>query len=93
MTDLGNASLYEDDDDEPSASSHDEEGTDIDDDVKSDRGGRKFFKSSSNRRIKREYKLVNNMTATVHKGSKITLKSSKPRKRKHTSLFEDGECS
>ncbi|EAT41604.1 AAEL006765-PA [Aedes aegypti] len=91
MTNLAEDSFYEDD------ASSIGDGTDIDDDddddAKSDfgGGGRKFFKSSSNRRIKREYKLANNMTATVQKGGKIALKGSKPRKRRHLSMFEDGE--
>lgn len=89
MTNLADDSFYEDD------ASSIGDGTDLDDDddddAKSDfgGGGRKFFKSSSNRRIKREYKLANNMTATVHKGGKIALKGSKPRKRRHLSMFED----
>nr|XP_019548585.2 N-acetyltransferase eco [Aedes albopictus] len=90
MTDL-TGELYNDDDSEDQET--DVEDDDGADDAKSDGGGggggRKFFKSSSNRRIKREYKVVNNVTATVRKGGKLALKSDKPRKRKHPSMFED----
>ncbi|XP_062560241.1 N-acetyltransferase eco isoform X2 [Armigeres subalbatus] len=91
MSNLANASLYNDDAHDGGTTDHDNEDENFD--AKSEGGrsesGRKFFKSSSNRRIKREYKLVHNVTATVHKGGKVSLNKSKERKRKHVSLFDD----
>lgn len=91
MSNLADTSLYDDDANDGGTTDHDNEDENFD--AKSEGGrsesGRKFFKSSANRRIKREYKLVHNVTATVHTGGKVSLNKNKERKRKHVSLFED----
>lgn len=65
------------------------EESENDDDAKSEGTARKFFKSSSSRRIKREYKVINNVSATVRKGGKISLNQVKPKKRKYKSMFDE----
>ncbi|XP_055628317.1 N-acetyltransferase eco [Toxorhynchites rutilus septentrionalis] len=101
LVDLSNTSLYHDD----SSDGESDDGRDgslandlllnaeseasENDDAKSEGGARKFFKSSSSKRIKREYKVVNNVCATVRKGGKIQLNQSKLKKRKYKSMFEE----
>lgn len=93
MSNLTNASLYGGEDVSDNGDRTDNDDHDDNCDAKSEGGrsesGRKFFKSSSNRRIKREYKVVNNVTATVHKGGRVSLDKIKQRKRRRPSLFED----
>ncbi|XP_065079477.1 N-acetyltransferase eco [Ochlerotatus camptorhynchus] len=96
LVDLANGTRYEDDRESEESASEEEPGGSFeeandshDDEAKPEVGGRKFFKSSSSRRIKREYKVVNNVLATVRKGGQISLKPTKQKKRKYRSLFEE----
>ncbi|XP_058459609.1 N-acetyltransferase eco [Malaya genurostris] len=93
MTDLSSISVFsndagsdrsdEDQDDDEQTQQYDS------DDAKSEGGIRKFFKANSRRRVRREYKIVNNVSATVRKGGKISLKQNKEKKRKYQSLFDE----
>ncbi|XP_055528320.1 N-acetyltransferase eco [Wyeomyia smithii] len=101
MTDLADCSLYSDERNECARSEKyaDEEeddsldGRDDNDDAKSESGtttgGGKFFKANSCQRIKREYKIFNNVSATVRKGGKISLNRGKERKRRFPSMFDE----
>ncbi|XP_058838013.1 N-acetyltransferase eco [Topomyia yanbarensis] len=88
MTDLAGLSPYSNEV-ESDRSDEDEVKQYDSDDAKSEGGNRKFFKANSNRRIKREYKIINNVSATVRKGGKITLNRSKEKKRKYQSMFDE----
>ncbi|XP_055595894.1 N-acetyltransferase eco-like [Uranotaenia lowii] len=74
---------------EPDVSDADEEV----DSTRFDTGSRKFFKSSSAHRIRREYKVINNVSATVRKGGRMSLNQSTKglKKRKFKSMFEEGK--
>ncbi|XP_053684757.1 N-acetyltransferase eco [Sabethes cyaneus] len=101
MMDLTCCTLYSDERNECSRSEKyanddaDEDGayeSDENEDAKSEGGtrcGGKFFKANSSKRIKREYKIVNNMSATVQKGGKISLNQRKQRKRRFQSIFDE----
>lgn len=69
--------------------SSDDDSNESENDAKSESGGRKFFKSNSNKRLKPQYKVVNNLSLTVQKGGKFVLNKTKMRKRKLSQFDEE----